>query len=61
MQEQAFDRVHRLGQFRDVNIIKLTMTDTVEEKILAVSTSYICTRLLSNLRYKPRSRRGRLG
>jgi SNF2 family DNA or RNA helicase len=36
VQEQAFDRAHRLGQTRDVNIYKLKIADTVEERILLV-------------------------
>lgn len=35
-QEQAFDRVHRLGQTRDVNIYKLTIENTVEDRIQLV-------------------------
>ena len=31
---QAVDRVHRLGQTRDVEIIKYIMTDSFEEKIV---------------------------
>lgn len=34
--EQAFDRAHRLGQTRDVEIYKLAIDETVEDKILAV-------------------------
>lgn len=35
-QDQAFDRAHRLGQTRNVNIYKLTVEKTVEERILAL-------------------------
>ena len=34
--DQAFDRAHRLGQTRKVNIYKLTIERTVEERILAL-------------------------
>nr|CDI56793.1 helicase-like transcription factor hltf [Melanopsichium pennsylvanicum 4]SNX88013.1 related to ULS1 \ len=34
IEEQAFDRAHRLGQTRHVTIYKLSIKDTVEERIL---------------------------
>ncbi|EJD05330.1 uncharacterized protein FOMMEDRAFT_138838 [Fomitiporia mediterranea MF3/22] len=36
LEEQAFDRAHRFGQTRTVNIYKLTIEQTVEERILAL-------------------------
>lgn len=39
LEDQAFDRAHRLGQMRDVNIWKLAIDQTVEDRILAVSYS----------------------
>jgi len=36
-QDQAFDRAHRFGQTRDVNIFKLKIDETVEDRILLVS------------------------
>jgi SNF2 family DNA or RNA helicase len=40
LEDQAFDRAHRLGQTRDANIIyKLTIEKTVEERILALQNS----------------------
>jgi len=39
LEDQAFDRAHRLGQTRDVNIYKLTIEKTVEERILALQES----------------------
>jgi hypothetical protein len=36
-QDQAFDRAHRFGQTRDVNIFKLKIDGTVEDRILLVS------------------------
>ncbi len=38
IEEQAFDRAHRLGQVRDVTIYKLSIKDTVEERILGCRT-----------------------
>ena len=34
VEQQAIDRVHRLGQTRDVEIVHYIMSGTVEEKIL---------------------------
>jgi SNF2 family DNA or RNA helicase len=34
LEEQAFDRAHRYGQKRDVNIYKLKIDGTVEDRIL---------------------------
>ncbi|KAJ3980544.1 SNF2 family N-terminal domain-containing protein [Lentinula detonsa] len=34
LEDQAFDRSHRFGQKRDVNIYKLKIDDTVEDRIL---------------------------
>jgi SNF2 family DNA or RNA helicase len=39
LEDQAFDRVHRLGQTRDVNIYKLTIENTVEQRILTLQES----------------------
>ncbi|KAF7982840.1 hypothetical protein HWV62_25802 [Athelia sp. TMB] len=36
LEEQAFDRAHRFGQKRDVNIFKLTIEETVEDRILTL-------------------------
>ncbi|KAJ9620251.1 hypothetical protein H2203_008016 [Taxawa tesnikishii (nom. ined.)] len=36
VEEQAIDRVHRLNQTVDVRVFKLTTSETVEEKILAL-------------------------
>jgi SWI/SNF-related matrix-associated actin-dependent regulator of chromatin subfamily A3 len=33
-EDQAIDRVHRLGQTRDVEVYRLICTDTVEERLL---------------------------
>ncbi|KAF8647534.1 hypothetical protein AX16_006641 [Volvariella volvacea WC 439] len=34
LEDQAFDRAHRFGQTRDVNIFKLKINETVEDRIL---------------------------
>ena len=36
VEHQAFDRVHRLGQSKDVFVIRLMVKKTVEERILAL-------------------------
>lgn len=36
VEEQAIDRVHRINQTKDVVVYKLTVKDTVEERILAL-------------------------
>ncbi|BEJ17181.1 hypothetical protein CspHIS471_0605820 [Cutaneotrichosporon sp. HIS471] len=38
LEDQAFDRAHRLGQQLDVNIYKLTIAATVEDRILALQS-----------------------
>nr|KIR45923.1 hypothetical protein I312_04893 [Cryptococcus bacillisporus CA1280] len=39
LEDQAFDRAHRLGQKLDVNIWKLTIEETVEDRILILQNS----------------------
>nr|WVH01933.1 SNF2 family N-terminal domain [Naematelia aurantialba] len=39
LEDQAFDRAHRLGQQLDVNIYKLTIEATVEDRILTLQES----------------------
>jgi hypothetical protein len=39
-QDQAFGRAHRIGQKKPVNIWKLTIDGTVEERILNVRDRY---------------------
>ncbi|EEB08972.1 ATP-dependent DNA helicase Rhp16b [Schizosaccharomyces japonicus yFS275] len=36
VEEQAIDRVHRIGQKHDVDVYKITIADTVEERIVAL-------------------------
>lgn len=38
LEDQAFDRAHRLGQTKNVNIYKLSVPNTVEERILEVGS-----------------------
>ncbi|KAL4267211.1 SNF2/RAD54 Helicase and Transcription Factor [Pleurotus pulmonarius] len=38
LEDQAFDRAHRYGQTRDVNIYKLMIAETVEDRILELQT-----------------------
>ncbi|KAH9988109.1 SNF2 family N-terminal domain-containing protein [Russula compacta] len=54
LEDQAFDRAHRLGQTRDVNIYKLTIEKTVEERILTLQNSKraLATAALSGDRVK---------
>lgn len=34
VEAQAYDRVHRLGQTRDVTVQRVVIADTVEDRIL---------------------------
>ena len=36
IESQAFDRVHRLGQTREVHVDRLVIADTVEDRVLAL-------------------------
>lgn len=38
MENQAFDRVHRLGQKLDVEIYRLVITNTVEARVLELQS-----------------------
>ncbi|PJY31869.1 hypothetical protein CWM31_00180, partial [Escherichia coli] len=49
LEDQAFDRAHRFGQKRAVNIHKLCVPDSVEQRILEVRSLDTCDyRGLSN-------------
>lgn len=39
-EDQAVDRAHRIGQTRPVTISRLTIKDTVEDRILALQVSF---------------------
>ena len=45
VEDQAFDRVHRLGQKRVVYVERLVIANTVEDRVLALQqqkVSHIC-------------------
>ena len=35
-EDEAIDRAHRIGQTRPVTVVRLTVKDTVEDRILAL-------------------------
>lgn len=41
-EDQAIDRAHRIGQTRPVTVSRLTIKDTVEDKILSLQVYFIC-------------------
>lgn len=46
-EDQAVDRAHRIGQTRPVTVTRLTIKDTVEDRILALQVPlFIPSRLL---------------
>lgn len=40
-EDQAIDRAHRIGQTRPVTVLRLTVRDTVEDRILALQVFYL--------------------
>lgn len=48
VESQAFDRCHRLGQMRTVNIQRLVIADTVEDRVLTMQERKV--RILCPLR-----------
>ena len=40
-EDQAIDRVHRLGQVRSVEVYRLLVRDTVEERLLTLQVRYV--------------------
>ncbi len=40
IEDQAIDRVHRLGQTRQVEVYRLITNDTVEEKMLSLQVYF---------------------
>lgn len=49
-EDQAIDRAHRIGQTRPVNVSRLTVQDTVEDRILALQVNADPILLISGLR-----------
>lgn len=41
-EDQAVDRAHRIGQTRPVTVSRLTIKDTVEDRILALQVLTYC-------------------
>lgn len=39
-EDQAIDRAHRIGQTRPVTVSRLTIQDTVEDRILALQVNF---------------------
>lgn len=48
-EDQAIDRAHRIGQTRPVNVSRLTVQDTVEDRILALQVNADPILLISGL------------
>ena len=42
MTTEAMDRIHRLGQHRPVQAIKLVVEDSIESRIVQVSSCHNC-------------------
>ncbi|SBT40678.1 DNA repair protein RAD5, putative (RAD5) [Plasmodium ovale wallikeri] len=51
IEDQAFERVHRIGQLHDVNIYKFVLEKTVEERILQIhqSKQYTANQVLAQV------------
>lgn len=45
-EDQAIDRAHRIGQRRPVTVSRLTVKDTVEDRILALQVPYLLFTLM---------------
>lgn len=48
IEAQAFDRVHRLGQTRDVEVHRLVITNTVEDRVLEMQERKVCSLICSH-------------
>jgi len=46
VENQAFDRVHRLGQQKDVEIYRLIISQTVEARVLELQKRKVCQGIL---------------
>lgn len=42
VEDQAIQRVHRIGQTRTVRVYRFVVQDTIEEQIGNICTCYIC-------------------
>ena len=51
---EAMDRIHRLGQHRPVQAIKLVIEDSIESRIIQVRVPYLIRRTLQNASLAPR-------
>lgn len=40
-EDQAIDRAHRIGQRKPVSVYRLTVKDTVEDRILALQVHFL--------------------
>ncbi|MFS7952971.1 putative DNA helicase [Helianthus anomalus] len=40
MEDQAIDRAHLIGQTRPVTVLRFTVKDTIEDRILALQVSF---------------------
>lgn len=53
-EDQAVDRAHRIGQTRPVTVTRLTIKDTVEDRILALQVpvlDYYCASFAAFVRF----------
>lgn len=48
---QAFDRVHRLGQLRNVFVERLVIADTVEDRVLALQERKVSAKATLSMGY----------
>lgn len=54
-EDQAVDRAHRIGQTRPVTVSRITIKDTVEDRILALQVLslslllYVCFSIISSI------------
>lgn len=46
-EDQAIDRAHRIGQTRPVTVLRLTVRDTVEDRILALQVPWIISSIFN--------------
>lgn len=51
-EDQAIDRAHRIGQTRPVTVSRLTVKDTVEDRILALQVFFFLLSFLGSVLLK---------